>query len=90
MVSILLQSALSSPAIDVIITIFRRHGIAAGRVPSINNESNMRWGENRFGYVKLGPIYVSMGYGQNQKEDGDVLDAAESLCLIRLTELKMT
>ena len=72
------------PAIDVIITIFRRHGVAAGRVPSIN-ASNMRWGENRFGYVKLGPIYVSMGDGQDRKEDDDVLNAAESLCLIRLT-----
>ena len=89
MVSILLQSTMSSRPIDVIIAIFRRHGIPAGRVPS-GSASTMAWGECRHGYMKLGPIYVSMGNGQERKEDDDVLNAAESLCLIRLTALKMT
>lgn len=69
--------------IAVIVRIFLRHGIKAIRMQ--NDFGSMEWGEVLRGYVKLGPIFVAMGEGQQYKEEEDVLNAAESLCRIRLS-----
>lgn len=91
MVSMLQKSSTSSPAIDAIISILRRHGIEAWRVPWGEGLAAelLAWGECHHGYMLLGPIYVTIGEGEGRKEDEDVLNAAESLCSIRLTELEM-
>ena len=88
MVSLLQHSSFDSPTIDMIIAIFRLHGIDAGRL--VHRFASTGREECFHNYVTLGPIYVSMGDGQQRKEDEDVLIAAESLCFIRLTALRMT
>ena len=87
MVGILQSDSNSASGVDVIVAIFLRHGINAVRIPPSGPLALMGWGEFYKGYVKLGPILVAMGNGQERKEEEDVLCAAESLCRIRLSAL---
>ena len=75
-------------SVGVIMDIFRYHGICAIRVPPYNKLSFLNWGDNYYNFVKLGPLLVARGRGQTRQEDDDVLDAAESLCRIRLSNLQ--
>jgi hypothetical protein len=84
LVEMLLLSA-DSPAVDLIISIFARYGIEARRMPAGAQQSYSRWGGLFNGYIQLGPISVAMGVGQERSEDEDMLNAAESLCRLRLT-----
>lgn len=79
----ILQDDTDSARVDAIVRIFLRHGIKAIRVP--NDFGLMRWGECLRGYVKLGTIFVSLGEGQQHREEEEILNAAESLCRIRLS-----
>ena len=83
----ILQSNIAE-SVGVIMDIFRYHGICAIRVPPYSKLSFLNWGDNYYNFVKLGPLLVARGKGQTRQEDDDVLDAAESLCQIRLSNLQ--
>ena len=77
-------------SIDVVVAIFRRHGIRALRVPNSRDPLRaMPWGEISHGCMKLGPIFVSLGGRQQHKEEDEIINAAESLWSIRLSVPKL-
>lgn len=85
MAGILQSNSNNSSVVDIIVAIFLRHGIKAVRSPSGSLLTSMGWGDVCSGYIKLGPILVAMGDGQERPEENDVLYAAESLCQIRFS-----
>eukprot|EP00977_Amphora_coffeiformis_P029753 scaffold42761_cov160-Amphora_coffeaeformis.AAC.2 len=72
----------SGSDVDTILAIFLRHGVKAVKIPP--NGPFPPFTED---YVRLGPILVAMGNGQERAEEEDILCAAESLCRIRMSTL---